>query len=160
MTLSKEMLNELFEYKDGELYRIKSLRTDLLGTKAGSPHYKGYTAVHINGRSYLLHRLIFLMHQGFLPAQVDHIDLDKTNNRIENLRASDASGNRCNVTAAKNNTSGYKNVFWDSTRSKWGVTIAFNNKCVFRKRFDDLELAILVATEVREKYHGAFARHA
>jgi len=160
MNLSKNILNEKFDYVDGNLIWKKAIRKDLNGRIAGTLHSKGYKAVFVCGKAYLLHRLIFLYHYGYMPLQVDHIDTNKANNTIENLRESSASQNRCNSHILRNNTSGYKNISWDKSRNKWSVTISLSNKTVFSKRFNDLNEAIFAANEARQKYHGVFARHA
>lgn len=57
------------------------------GKAVGSPKGKGYLRVHVEGRSYAVHRLIWLMHTGAWPKdQLDHINRVRTDNRIENLR--------------------------------------------------------------------------
>lgn len=160
MNLLKNTLIEKFDYVDGNLIWKKAIRKDLNGHIAGTKHPKGYRSIYVCGRSYLAHRLIFLFHHGYMPLQVDHIDNDKSNNRIENLRESSHSQNRCNSRMQQNNTSGHKNVSWDKTRNKWHVAIALKGKTVFIKRFDELNDAIHAANEARLKYHGVFARHA
>jgi hypothetical protein len=159
MNLSKNILNEKFEYVDGNLIWKKAIRKDLNGRIAGTLHPKGYKTVFVCGKAYLLHRLIFLYHYGYLPLQVDHIDTNKANNKIENLRESSESQNRCNSQMQQNNTSGYKNISWDKSRNKWHVAVALGGKTVFSKRFNDLDEAIVAAREARQKYHGVFARH-
>ena len=75
---------ELFEYRDGALYwRVKPCRRDPIGMKAGAfDASRGYTTVGYQRKRYYIHRLIFLMHNGFMPSEVDHIDGDKSNNRV------------------------------------------------------------------------------
>ena len=96
----------------------------------------------------------------YMPKEVDHIDGNSLNNKIENLREANRSENVCNIGIKKTNTSGYKGVHWDKARNKWMVTVQKNKKIVFNKRFEDLELAVLVAEEARNKYHKEFARFA
>ena len=150
-----------FEYKDGNLY-WKSMpykRNDLIGTKAGSDTGNCRSQIYIGKKHYKLHRIIYLMFHGYVPKEVDHIDNNTLNNRIENLRPATRSEQCCNTRLRKDNTSGVKGITWDKARNKWIVSINKNQKTVFRARFDDLELAQLVANEARNKYHGTFARH-
>jgi HNH endonuclease/AP2 domain len=159
--ITQEIAHQLFEYRDGELYwKVKPCRRDPIGTKAG--HFdsaRGYTSINYKKKRYYLHRIIFLMQHGFLPAEVDHIDGNKANNKIENLRVCSHSENGFNKAAQSNSKSGVKNVSWSKVRNKWIVFIKSNNKQKNIGGFDDLELAELVAVMAREKYHGAYANH-
>jgi hypothetical protein len=161
--ITKELLLNHFEYKDGDLYWKLPFykRNDLIGKKAGTCTDKKTNrfSVTIYAKHYKLHRLIFLMFHGYMPKEVDHIDGNSLNNKIENLREANRSENNCNVGLKKTNTSGYKGVHWDKNRKKWMVTVIKNNVVVFNKRFDDLELAGLAAQEARNKFHNSFARH-
>jgi hypothetical protein len=146
-------LIDAFYYNDGVLYWKKS------GKVAGTPHHTGYIQVGYKGKLYGAHRLIFAIHHKWLPEVIDHIDGNRSNNAIENLRPASWSQNLQNMKLRKSNTSGIKNVSWDKERKKWLVQINIDKKRVNFGRFDDLELADLVATEARNKYHGLFARH-
>jgi len=150
-----------FEYKDGNLYWkiMPHKRNDLIGTKAGTDIGDGRSQITINKKHYKTHRLIYLMFHGYMPNEVDHIDNNPSNNDIKNLREATRSEQLCNTKLRKDSTSGVKGITWDKARNKWIVSINKNQKTVFRARFDDLELAQLVANEARNKYHGTFARH-
>ena len=153
---------ELFEYKDGKLFwKIGAhKRTDLIGKEVGTIIDKdGRKEVTIHQKRYKYHRIVFLMFNGYIPLEVDHNDGDASNNRIENLRAATRSEQCCNTKLRKDNTTGIKGVYWDKARDKWIVSINKNKKTVYRARFDDFELAELVAIEARDKYHSSFARH-
>lgn len=150
--ITQKRLYELFDYVDGELVRRS-------GRKGGSVNKRGYKILCVDYKMYKAHRLVFLYHTGYLPDQIDHVDGDKLNNRIENLRAADNSQNMMNRKMLRNNTSGAKSVFWDKSHKKWRVAIRFDTVLRSFGRFTDFELAELVATMAREKYHGAFANH-
>lgn len=151
----------LFDYRDGTLYwRVKPCRRDPIGMKAGSiDPTRGYISINYNRKRYYAHRLIYLIHNGYLPPEVDHIDGDKTNNRIENLRACDHAQNAQNRPAQSNNKSGVKNVVWDKNREKWVVYMKVDGKNTNFGGFEDLELAAFVASELRDRHHKTFARH-
>lgn len=151
----------LFDYRDGALYwRVKPCRRDPVGMKAGTIDPKrGYVSITYARKQYYAHRIIYLMHNGYLPPEVDHIDGDKTNNRIENLRACNHVQNAQNRPAQSNNKSGVKNVVWDKNRKKWVVYLKINGKNTNFGGFKDLELAAFVASELRDKHHETFARH-
>lgn len=151
---TKEQLHQLFEYKDGELYWKKRNQN-----KAGSLRNDGRKHITINYKIYKLHRIIFLWHHGYLPKEIDHIDGNPLNNRIENLREATRYQNLMNKKKTKQNTSGCKNVSWNKSAKKWLVSMQVNGKRKYLGIYDDLELADLVATEARDKFHGNFANH-
>jgi hypothetical protein len=158
--LTKEYLNELFEYRDGELYwKRKTSNRDNIGQKAGTLNQRGYIKTGINKKIYSNHRLIFMMFNGFLPKLLDHIDGNKLNNRIENLREATNGENKQNSKLNKNSSSGVKGVHWNSREKKWQVRVQVGKKRMSFGYFKDLELADLVAQEARNKYHQEFARH-
>ena len=63
-----------------------------------------------------------------LPKILDHIDGNKLNNKIENLRECDYVTNGYNRKLGINNTSGHKNVAWNKTIKKWRVTLMVKKK--------------------------------
>jgi hypothetical protein len=158
--LNKEKLLKLFEYKDGILYRKTApANCTTIGEKAGFITKKKYYKVKINQKAYFAHRLIFLMHHGFLPEFIDHIDGNPENNLIENLRPANFQQNNCNAKIRKDNLSGAKGVNWHKKQQKWNVRVGIGGKRKHIGSFEEFELAELVATMAREKYHGLFARH-
>jgi hypothetical protein len=160
MTLTQEEAHRLFEYKDGDLFwKNCNCNTVQNGDKAGHPNSYGYWRVETKYGSLAAHRIVFLMHHGFLPKVVDHIDGNKLNNKIENLRAATYHQNGCNSKISKRNTSGAKNITWRKAQNNWRVRIDVCGKTINVGQFEDLELAELAAVMAREKYHGAFANH-
>jgi hypothetical protein len=157
--ITQDQVKDLFEYRDGELYWKVSLSNIKAGTKTGCVNSNGYLQTTINGKNYRTHRLIFLMFYGWFPKCIDHKDNNPLNNKIDNLRPATIAENNWNRGINKNNTSGIKGVSWSKARNKWVVYIKINNKQKNIGGFDDLELAELVVTIAREKYHGAFANH-
>jgi len=152
----------LFAYQDGQLFwRVNRGSQLCKGKPAGTPVQNGYTKVRIRemGGSIGAHRIIFCMEHGYLPDYVDHINGNKSDNRIENLRAATKAENCQNAKMPTTNTSGIKNVFWNKLRNKWAVALTVKNARKFFGLFDDIELAELVAQEARNKYHGKFANH-
>jgi hypothetical protein len=153
--------NKAFEYRDGELYwkidTNKSLKK--IGKKAGCKSTGCYGVVNLDKTSYSIHKVIFCMHHGYMPKVVDHINRLRDDHRIENLRAANHSTNNQNKIVQSNNKLGIKNVCWSKQNKKYYVQISQNRRRIFKKFFDDLELAELVACMAREKYHGEFANH-
>lgn len=157
--MNQELLKQLFDYKDGQLIKkIKSTGTKV-GSIAGSLHHTGYVQIGIKGKKYSAHRLIFLYHHGYLPKEIDHIDGNRSNNLIENLRAATVEQNRHNRKLSKNNTSGIKGVSWHKNAKKWTVNLMTNKKLKNFGFYFDIDYAKFVAEFIRSKYHKEFSNH-
>ena len=88
----------------------------------------GYTTIYIDGRVYFIHRLAWLYVYGYFPEhQIDHINRDKKDNRLCNLREVSHSCNIRNSKLPKTNKSGVKGVSWSKTSKAW-VTQIYHNK--------------------------------
>lgn len=157
--ITKELLHSLFEYRDGELYHRKAIGPKKAGAKAGSRKADGVSHVRVEGSMQLVHRMVFLMHHGYLPEMVDHINRDRSDNRIENLRAATHAQNAYNSIARVDSTSKIKNVNYNSRLKKWQVRVQANKQRFHAGCFDTLEKAEKMAIELRNKLHGEFARH-
>jgi hypothetical protein len=155
------LLSEIFEYKQGKLFaKTKGFRSrHQIGDRVGSKNKNGYWTVRYKNKIYLEHRLIYTMFYGDVPKFIDHINGDRLDNRIENLRPCTPVENQRNKKLSKVNKSGYKGVSWREGRKAWRVAIRTNGKRIEIGCFEDLELAGLVADMAREKYHGEFCRH-
>ena len=126
-------LHELFEYRDdGVLIRKIGTqgRNARKGDIAGSSDNLGYFRLQMGGKKYLVHRIVYYMHHGYIydTMQIDHIDGNPANNRIENLRLSTQEQNQHNQKIRKDNTSGVKGVIWKKDRMKFHARIKKNNK--------------------------------
>lgn len=159
-TLTQEYLQSIFDYKDGELYwKENRYRNKTKGKKAGSLDTKGYRFVTIQSKAHRVHRVIFLMHYGYLPDFIDHINGNRLDNKIENLRPCSMAENARNCKKPKHNTSGYKGIRWRKDRSKWQVFFKVNKKYMSFGCYFDLEVAKFVAETMRYKYHKEFANN-
>lgn len=84
------------------------------GRIAGCPDAKGHLRIRFRGKSFRLHRVIWLWMTGVSPDfEIDHEDRVKSNNRWANLRPADDSLNAMNRSLQANNTSGFKGVHMD-----------------------------------------------
>ncbi len=156
--ITKQLLQEKFEYKDGNLiYKIKTSRKVNVGDVAGSFGAYGYIVVGINGKGYQASRLVWIYHNGDIPEdlQVDHINNIKTDNRIENLRLATASQNKCNIAKRKHNKSGHKGVSYYINYNKWRAQINRTHLGYFATR----ELAGEAYKTAADKLHGEFAKY-
>lgn len=153
--ITQEYLHELFDYKEGNLYWKNDNRAKKIkGQLAGYINKDGYRAIRKDGKYYLAHRLVFMYHNGYLPKFIDHIDRNKSNNLIENLRECTTQENCFNRLPSSKNSSGYRNV--TKNNDKWQVHLNIKGKCKYFGAFEDIELAGLVAEEARDKYHKQF----
>lgn len=167
MALTQEMVKEMFDYRaDGKLIRRHSTMGNgnhagaVVGTKpTGARNYR-YSATKVLGEHWCVHKLIYLYHHGVVPDQLDHINRDSTDNRIENLRPANPTENTCNRGLFSNNTSGCKGVSWNKRNKKWQSYVSIKTKTKHLGYFEDLELADFVSTEARDLYHGKYANHA
>ena len=157
-TLTKEVLHELFEYRDNTLYNKISRRKARAGDQAGAIRDDGYRQVCIFSKVYLLHRIIFMYHNGYLPSLTDHIDGNKQNNAIENLREATKSQNAYNIGISNKNKSGVKGVSWCKKRNRWRACCRVNTKLIHVGFFKEIEKAEIAVKEFRVKAHGEFAR--
>lgn len=158
-TINKEYLNELFSYSDGKLLNKKTRGGRLINSEAGYFDKKSnYYRLKINKKSYLLHRIIFLIHHNYLPDYVDHIDGNTKNNKIENLREATHSENLCNQKMPSHNKSGIKGVSWKSKLKKWVVQLKVDGQKKHFGYYFDIQVAKFVADTMRYKYHKKFAR--
>jgi hypothetical protein len=155
---SQDCLRELFDYADGELYWKKSGRGRSTVAPAGLLNERGYRRVKVLGNIFRVHRLIWVWHHGNLPSNInlDHVDGNKSNNKIANLRCANQSQNMYNIQKYSTNKSGYKGV--DRTGLKWRVRIRVNTKRKQIGVFDDIKEAARAYDAAARQYHGAFAQ--
>jgi hypothetical protein len=156
--LTQERVLELFDYQDGDLIWKVSQGSAKKGDIKETVNGNGRKLVYIDKKHYLVHRVIFLMHHGFLPKEIDHIDNNHLNNRIQNLRECTHSQNCANKKVYKNNKTGYKGVSRASGSQNWRATIQHNNKMHYLGTFETPELAKEFRDLVALELHGTFAR--
>ena len=157
--LTQAQALEMFSYADGKLHwRKKISKKTVVGNEAGTMRkIDGYRQIMIDRCTYRTHRLIYLYHHGWLPEIIDHINQDKSDNRIENLRSATRTENAYNCKLRPDNTSGVKGVTWSKAKRKWVARLYADRRCVNLGRFADKHEAIAAVTTARIQYHGAFA---
>ncbi|MCS2167544.1 HNH endonuclease [Scandinavium manionii] len=133
---------------------FKNYHQQFAGKDAGFLSQHGYLRVLLSGRRYPAHRLCFAIYHGSYPnGMIDHINGDRADNRINNLRCVDRQENMRNMAKYSNNTSGYVGVCLRKDNGKFRAFINDNNK----KRkwlgtFDNLDDAIQARKEAEVKY--------
>lgn len=129
---------------------------------AGFRHKDGYWRVKIRQKSYLAHRIIWLLVKGAWPAGwLDHADMDRQNNRLENLRETSASQNRANTRAQSNSTHGIKGVTkYPRKQGVWMASLTVGRKRKHLGLYNTPEAAHAAYCEAATRYYGEFARAA
>ena len=108
----------IFSWRKPTSNRVKS------GDVANCQDKAGYVVIRIDGALHKAHRLAWLYYYGSAPcAYIDHIDMDKSNNRISNLRLATKAQNQANVIVRNDSRLGVKGVYFDAKRNKYQVKI-------------------------------------
>lgn len=143
--------SEYFYYQDGKLYWLSTNK------EAGYIHGSGYVRVGLQGRSYAAHRIIYELHYGPIPEgyEIDHINHDRIDNRIENLRLVTHQQNNCNRTLQSNNKTGVSGIHWDNRRCKYVVRITVQGHKYHIGYFNTFEEAVTARkqAEVSNRFH-------
>lgn len=129
------------------------------GAEVGSLTKTGYKEAAVCGYRTYVHRLAWALHYGAWPAKnIDHIDGDKLNNRIANLRDCAQAVNVENIRKVRSdNTSGYTGVLWRADKKRWCAVIQVGGK---RKRlggYDTPEQAHEAYLAAKRELHAGCA---
>ena len=113
----------------------------------------GYKAGHIFRAHVLAHRVAWAIHTGEWPSgHVDHINGDRLDNRIVNLRIVTRQENQRNTRLPRSNTSGIIGVYWCKHKRKWRAAIGCDGRTVCLGRFNSKEEAIAARREAEVSY--------
>ena len=159
MTLTAEQLKATLDYDAGTgvfLWKIRPSRAVKAGDVAGCTEKRiGYITIGIAGRIYKAHRLAWLYTHGEWPrGLIDHINGNKADNRICNLRNVFADGNSQNVRKPNvRNKSGFMGVIW--FQNKWRASMSVNGKSKWLGDYSTPKEAHQVYLEAKRKYHAA-----
>jgi hypothetical protein len=122
---------------------------------------KGYLVGSIFGRAYNAHRVIWALIHGEWPkAEIDHINGDRSDNRISNLRSVSVQENARNSKLPADNTSGAIGVSWKKRDARWQAYIAVNRRHIHLGYFDDFDAAVAARkeAELRLGFHPNHGR--
>lgn len=162
--LTKDIAEDRFWHIQGKLFykpkaeitwREEVWNERFAGSECNSKsrgYYRVCITIHGKEEKYLVHRIIFLMVKGFMPKSIDHIDHNKINNNIDNLREADHSANSKNMSMYSNNTSGFTGVSWSKTNKAWKALIKACGESIHLGYFDKKEDAINARNKANVKY--------
>lgn len=163
--MTKEMFEEYVYYDETSPSCLRwkvggrKIKVDL--EAGGLNGMTGYYSVMINGKRYRSHRIIALLHNLNIKNKVvDHIDRDRSNNKISNLRVVSQQENCNNSSLSSNNTSGVQGVHFEEKLSRW-VTTWYENKKQKVKRFpvskyESSEVAFQAAVIYRQQMISSY----
>ena len=163
--ITREKLKELMHYnpETGQFIWLVNRNSYggkvIIGAVAGDRDHHGYYRIGVDGGRYRLHRLAWLYQTGCWPAEhIDHINGIKDDNRFCNLREANRCENLSNRGKNKNNTSGYKGVWFNRKLQKWIAGITVNNKVIHIGVFMAPELAYQAYCQKTIELNGEFAK--
>lgn len=159
--ITRERLQELLRYEPdtGKFYWICKRGVVPSGSEAGWISEYGYVRIAIDKRSYMAHRLAWLYIYGVWPDRdVDHVNGDRCDNRVCNLRLASRAENIRNSRKRTSNRSGLKGVCWKKNRNKWHAQITVDGKGLHLGFFDDKYEAHEAYCRASKLYHGEFSR--
>ena len=151
--LTHTLLTEMFDYQEKTGLFIRKITTNpraMKGSIAGSPHGSGYLRVTINYKNYLLHRLAWFYVYKEWPNVIDHINGDRKDNRIDNLRSTTHRINSFN----RHNYKGFKGVHWCNRSKRYIAKIQDGKYKTYIGAFKcpiEAENAYLEAKKIRNK---------
>ena len=156
--LTAEYLRSILHYNpDTGIFtrKVGSANQVKVGDVAGSQHGGGYLRIQVQSRDYLAHRLAWLyVHNSWPKDQIDHVNRNRSDNRLVNLRDVTNKQNLQNAGKYSHNTSGHPGVSWHKQRSKWQAKITHNQKQIHLGYFENLEEAIAARKAGELKYWG------
>lgn len=159
--LSFERASELLRYDEdtGKLIRkVATSNSVKVGDMAGYVGKNGYAYLHIDGKCYLAHRVIWLLKYGRWPKDsIDHINGIKADNRIGNLRCVSAAINNQNKRkATRGNTAGLLGVSWMARAKKWRAQIQVNKKVTYLGLFTSRDAAYNAYLNAKKQLHPGY----
>lgn len=155
--LTAEWLRSVLEYNPdtGVFTWLSSHGGVSAGSIAGNVNSTGYAVVGLKGVKYRQHRLAWLYVHGHWPAEtIDHIDCNRTNNRLSNLRAVSPGINKQNFrTPTAANTSGFLGVYWSERRQGFMASVGLHKKGKRRGPYRTAERAYAAYVDLKRTHH-------
>lgn len=153
-----EMILDIFSYdkEEGCLFRKKSYHERYIGNTIGTLNGRGYMLTRIGHKKYPIHRLVWIVCNGYIPVEIDHINHIKTDNRIENLREVTRSEQMKNRSMNKNNITGRIGV--SIKGNVYRAHIGVNGERIYLGDYSTFKEAC-IARGVAEKIHNFHINH-
>lgn len=146
-----------YEKESGRLFWKDNRQSRFVGREAGFVNHHGYRRIHIFGTRIDAHRIVWLMHMGCLPnCEIDHINGNKLDNRLENLRLADQQRNQQNVGVRKDNSLGVKGVRLRPS-GHYQARVKLTDGTRMTKSFTTIEDAVTWLAGQRSESHQEFA---
>ena len=170
MTLTQKIVRELlyYDYLNGKLYWLERSRkwfksdhamnawnARYAGKEALASTLNGYNQITLFGKKEYAHRIVFLYNHGYMPKMVDHINGNRDDNRVENLREADDKINTRNSKKRSDNTSGETGVNFCKQTGKWMARC----ESIHLGRYDTVEEAAQAVAAKRRELGGYSPRH-
>lgn len=155
--LTQDELKRVIEYNPdtGEFYwRVKASKNIAVGSLAGSVNAQNYWQIRLYGKVWLGHRLAWVYVFGRWPSQIDHIDRDRRNNRISNLREVSGTDNQLNRGIQANNKTGHRGIHYSDRRREYVLQLSLKGTRVHCSYHKDIEDAVLVRDRVATQIYG------
>lgn len=120
----------------------------------------GYLQGQVNQKIMMAHRVAYMIAHGIVPHEIDHINGDRTDNRIANLRAVSRAENTRNKMLHASNVSGVSGVYQEKRRGRWVAQIGLKNRRIHLGTFMTMEEAIAARQKANSKlgYHANHGR--
>lgn len=118
----------------------------------GSMDPSGYYKFKRDEYNYFVHRVCWYLYYGRWPIVVDHINGDRADNRLDNLREVSQQENSKNCAISANNTSGFNGVYWNKLNRKWIANICVSRRTIYLGSYAALEDAIAHRVSANKVY--------
>lgn len=159
-TLTQERLKQVVSYdKDtGNFIRILKAKGTVVGRVLGYKKSNGYIALSIDGQKYFAHRLAWLyVHGDFPKHDIDHIDGNRENNKIENLRDVQRTVNLQNLKKAKSHNKSTRILgVYIHANGKFTSRISVNKKDIYLGLFETADQAQQAYLQAKQQFHQGY----
>ena len=155
--LTQSEIRRLTNYNEetGEFTWSANAHKKVRGKPVGSMSRNGYLVTKVDYKRYLVHRLVWLYVHGEFPKdEIDHINRNKADNRVSNLRDVDRFTNVHNKSKTSNSVSGYTGVRRTSNKKRWQAFIHMGGKFMNLGVYDTIDEALSARVEYKRRVFG------